>query len=145
MPGPLKVWGLAALLCAAVALVWLPGVASAQDLDCNSACEQYLAQEGLGDPQAKSTCLERCAKLKEMGVGGIGIKCMYALPKACGYELAWDFISHCFKPCIEFKEKPCAKCLIKYSYCHQGTACRAKICDCIIKHNCKQMMKKICQ
>ena len=132
------------LLCAAVALVCLPGVASAQNLDCNSACDQYLAQEGLADPQVKGTCLEHCAKLKEMGVQGVSIGCTFGLVKDCGVGVAWDLIRHCAKPCIEFRELQCIDCFAKYSICNKGSSCAAKVCECIIKHNCNQVMRKVC-
>ena len=134
MSGLLKTGGLAVLLCAAVVLVLLPAGASAQLGDCNSGCDQFLAKEGITDPKAKDQCLKSCQKLKDMGAEGISIKCAYQLPKVCGYTLAWEFIRHCFTPCIEFKKEACEDCLVKYGFCNKGSICRSWVCKCFIKN-----------
>lgn len=115
-----------------------------QYLGCEWRCNRLLTDGTLTSSEDYQQCVAFCKQVQTEGIEGVSIKCMYALPKACGYELAWDFIRYCFKPCAEFNEHECGKCLAKHSYCHKGTACHAKVCDCIIKHNCDDVLKKAC-
>ncbi len=146
MSGSLRGWGLAVLLCAALMVIFLPAGASAQSGDCNSACDQFLASEGLSGAVARNQCLENCQKLKDMGAEGISIKCSYELPKVCGYELAWDFIRYCLKPCLEFKKDSCEDCLVKHGFCGQASICREWVCKCFIKNqdSCSYYYHKAC-
>ena len=145
MSGSLGTRGLAAL-CFAVALLFLLPATSAQAIDCNSGCDQFIAQEGLTGAQAKEQCLKNCQKLKDLGAEGFSIKCAYELPRTCGAQLAWDLIRHCIKPCGEFKISSCEDCLIKYGFCGGVSECRTWICKRFVKDQtrCEEIFKKGC-
>jgi hypothetical protein len=143
MPGPHLSRRLAALAGLALLLVLAAGPARA--LDCQSGCDDFLAKEGLTAPEARQQCLQNCQKLKELGVEGISFKCVYELPKTCGYELAWDLIRYCVKPCIEFKKTPCEDCLVKHGFCGAVSVCRTWVCKCILKnHDCDDVFHHGC-
>ncbi len=124
------------------------GLAQAQqDNRCQWACNNLFTEGTIQGAEEFQQCVKFCSQVQLSGIEGsegISIACMYALPKACGYELAWDFIRYCLKPCMEFNEYECGKCLAQHSYCHKGTACHEKVCDCIIKQNCDAVLKKAC-
>jgi len=132
--------GLAVLLALS-----LSGGAWAQPLsDCRSTCAQLKAEGTLASEDDMQQCMDLCGKFKDAGIDGISFKCSMNLTKACGFELAWDLIRYCFKPCIEFKENPCEDCLVKHSFCQKGSACRDMVCKCFKIPNCQNMHRKIC-
>lgn len=111
---------------------------------CDWKCNRLLTDGTIKSQEEYQQCINFCNQVQTTGIEGFSIECAYALPKACGYELAWDFVRYCIKPCAEFNEHECGKCLAQHSYCHKGTACHTKVCDCIIKHNCDAVLKKAC-
>ncbi|MBU1275590.1 MAG: hypothetical protein KJ720_09465 [Proteobacteria bacterium] len=130
---------------AAVLAVSLAGGAWAQGLnDCKKTCAQMQDEGVIGGPVQLQQCIDLCGKFKDAGIDGISFKCSMNLTKACGFELAWDLIRYCFKPCIEFKKDPCEDCLVKHSFCQQGSACRDMVCECFKIPNCQHMHRKIC-
>ncbi|MCF8034141.1 MAG: hypothetical protein K9K66_15690 [Desulfarculaceae bacterium] len=144
MSGPHLTRCLAALLMAALLAVLAPAGALAQE--CASSCDQFLSSEGLTGAEARDQCIQNCQKLKKLGIEGVSIKCAYELPKTCGYELAWDLIRYCIKPCIEFKKTPCEDCLVKHGFCGAVSVCRKWVCKCILKnHDCDHYYHKGCK
>ncbi|MCB2228621.1 MAG: hypothetical protein KQH53_18235 [Desulfarculaceae bacterium] len=136
MPGPRSARPWFALLVAALLLL-VPVGAGAQQTDCKQGCQDFLAQEGLTGPEAMNQCLQNCQKARELGIDGLSFKCLYELPKLCGYELAWDLIRHCVPPCIEFKKTACEDCMVKHGFCGAVSECRTWVCKCILKnHDC---------
>ena len=124
----------------------LAGVAWAEPLkDCQTTCAQMQADGAIGGPDQMQQCVDLCGRFKDAGIDGISFKCSMNLTKACGFELAWDLIRYCAKPCIEFKKGPCEDCLVKHSFCSRGTACRLMVCKCFNISNCDQWSKQFCK